>query len=315
MADQQPAEGTPKVTHGGRRARGFSGPLILIGVGIIFLLNNLGLLPWNVWNAMWRAWPVILILAGLDLLIGRRSAQGAIVALALGVAVLIGVVAVCAHHAPAGATRVEAIHQPLEGATAANVRLEPGVAILRVGASSDARILAEGTIRHGEMAHLAQEFRTSGGTAYLTVKCEPQPEQLFFGDWSPENRWEVKLGPGIPIALTVEAGVGSTTLDLSGLAITHLGLNSGVGKTRITLPGRGHVEAKVEAGIGEVAIVVPKNMSARVRLETGIGHVHVPASYRREGEEIYVSPSAGTNDVANLSVHGGIGTVRIEEEP
>ncbi len=48
-------------------------PVILISAGMMFLLNNLGLLSWNVWGTLWRLWPVLLIAAGLDILIGRRS--------------------------------------------------------------------------------------------------------------------------------------------------------------------------------------------------------------------------------------------------
>lgn len=48
-------------------------PLILIGLGLFFLLSNLGLISWNFWEAVGRLWPIFLIAMGLDLLIGRRS--------------------------------------------------------------------------------------------------------------------------------------------------------------------------------------------------------------------------------------------------
>jgi len=48
-------------------------PLILIGLGIIFLLNNLGALDWDVWFLIVRLWPLLLIAVGLDVLLGRRA--------------------------------------------------------------------------------------------------------------------------------------------------------------------------------------------------------------------------------------------------
>jgi hypothetical protein len=45
-----------------------SGGFFLIMLGIIFLLNNLGLLPWDVWNFLWKMWPLFLILSGLEIL-------------------------------------------------------------------------------------------------------------------------------------------------------------------------------------------------------------------------------------------------------
>ncbi len=52
------------------------GPAVLVGLGIILLLNNFGALPWSVWETIFRLWPVLVIGVGLDLLIGRRSIWG-----------------------------------------------------------------------------------------------------------------------------------------------------------------------------------------------------------------------------------------------
>jgi len=48
-------------------------PLILITTGIILLLNNFGLLPWSIWAAIWRFWPVTLIFIGLELILPDSS--------------------------------------------------------------------------------------------------------------------------------------------------------------------------------------------------------------------------------------------------
>ena len=65
-------------------------PVILIGLGIVFLLNNLGILTWSVWDVIFRLWPVLLVAGGLDVLIGRRSAWGALLSLVLTLALVAG---------------------------------------------------------------------------------------------------------------------------------------------------------------------------------------------------------------------------------
>ena len=52
------------------RRGGLIGPLILIGLGVVFLLNNLGILDWSIWEILLRLWPVLLVAAGLDLILG-----------------------------------------------------------------------------------------------------------------------------------------------------------------------------------------------------------------------------------------------------
>ena len=56
-----------------RRRRSLVWPLVLISIGILFLLNNLGLVSWNLWSLLWRMWPVLVVAIGLDLIFGRRS--------------------------------------------------------------------------------------------------------------------------------------------------------------------------------------------------------------------------------------------------
>ncbi|MBC7250601.1 MAG: hypothetical protein H5T62_09990 [Anaerolineae bacterium] len=64
-------------------------PLMLIGVGVVLLLANLGYLPWQAWSVLWRLWPLLLVALGIDLLIGRRSVLGAIISAVL-ILLLIG---------------------------------------------------------------------------------------------------------------------------------------------------------------------------------------------------------------------------------
>jgi hypothetical protein len=54
--------------HGG----GIIGGLFLVFLGIVFLLNNLGLVPGSVWNELWKFWPVLVILIGIRILAGRN---------------------------------------------------------------------------------------------------------------------------------------------------------------------------------------------------------------------------------------------------
>lgn len=42
------------------------GALILIFLGVVFLLNNFGILPWSAWNSLWKLWPLIFIFMGLE---------------------------------------------------------------------------------------------------------------------------------------------------------------------------------------------------------------------------------------------------------
>ena len=61
---------------GKRERSNIVGPLILIGLGMLFLMQNLGIVDINIWNLIWRFWPVFLIAAGLEMVLGSRSKLG-----------------------------------------------------------------------------------------------------------------------------------------------------------------------------------------------------------------------------------------------
>jgi len=77
-------EDTPVYTydfHHKKHGDGMLGGLFLVFLGIVFLLNNLGLVPSNVWNQVWKFWPVLLMLLGLRLLAGKNVVSRIIIAL------------------------------------------------------------------------------------------------------------------------------------------------------------------------------------------------------------------------------------------
>ncbi len=91
----EPPEASYRPRRPERRPPSFFWPLIFIGAGVILLLANLGYLPWQSWNMLWRLWPLLLVALGIDLLIGRRSMLGAVLS-ALLILLLIAGVAVIA---------------------------------------------------------------------------------------------------------------------------------------------------------------------------------------------------------------------------
>lgn len=46
--------------------RSYFGPILLIAVGLVFLAKNTGLIPGEGWGTIWRLWPVLLVVAGVD---------------------------------------------------------------------------------------------------------------------------------------------------------------------------------------------------------------------------------------------------------
>lgn len=103
------------------RRPGFVGPLLLLAVGFILLFNNMGLLPWVIWGSLWRYWPVILILFGIEIL-ARHAESGVMYLLAVLICILIiaGTFFMVSYGYPAPDT----VGKDMKGAILNNSRLE-----------------------------------------------------------------------------------------------------------------------------------------------------------------------------------------------
>ena len=65
-------------------------PLLLIALGILLLLDTMRMIPGGTWDAIWRLWPLVFIVGGLDGLYQRNGFIGSILFIGLGSILLLG---------------------------------------------------------------------------------------------------------------------------------------------------------------------------------------------------------------------------------
>lgn len=299
-----------------RRPRSIVGPIILILLGLAFLANNLNLFNFNVWEMMWRLWPVWLIAAGLDMVLGRRTSWGSWVVLGLVIAIVGTATFVTnlgfgfgSYSGPAERVQISA---GLNGATDANVEIKSGVGELRINSRSGDDKLVEGVVNRLEGERLNQDQNGSNGHVTYQLKSEGINIGPHFNTDHDNGLWDLHLNKNVPMDLSLGTGVGKADIDLSGLKLNSLEVNTGIGEARIVLPATGKFSGSVHSGIGKVTLEIPKGMAARITAHNGIGAVNVSGNFNRQGSD-YVSPDYDTNlNRIELEVNGGIGEVRID---
>jgi hypothetical protein len=296
-----------------RKRRGsLVGPVILIGLGIIWLLNNLGMLEWSVWEVIFRLWPVLLVAVGLDLLLGHRSVWGSLVALLLTLAILASVLWLFGTSMGTGGALVsEDIRQALDGATQAKVVIAPAVGTLHIEALPESASLVEGVIHLSSGERATPKFAVEDETATFTLRSEGMAFGPFAGSWDDQRGWDLGLNPDVPLQLEISLGGGKSDVDLTGLTVNDLEVSMGVGQTTVTLPDEGRFQAKIEGAIGQTVVVIPAGLAARIRVETGLAGSQLPDGYQRR-DDVYTSPGYDSADHRiDLEVSQAIGNVAI----
>ncbi len=234
-------------------------PVLLIGLGVLLLLQNLNLLPAGLWAALAQLWPVLFILAGLDMLLGRRSRGGIAAVLLIGgllVAVALTWAAVRASQLPAG--NAVSLVQTTQEAQRLDVRLDFKAGELRLSGLGPSDHAMEGQVQNGRGESVEQTYAVRGGTGRLLLRQTTNALLLpFLGRRDSAARWEIRLSGELPVTLDVTTGASLTALDLSGLQLSELRLRTGVGQTEVSFPRRGATLAHVTAGVGGTTFTIP----------------------------------------------------------
>jgi len=275
------------------RRGGLVWPVILIGLGVVLLLNNLGVLPWDVWGTLLRMWPVILIAIGLDLVIGRRSVWGSLLTLVLILALLVGGVWLASTSSGPTVATTETVAYPLGNAARADVEIAQAVGDMRVRAlPAGSANLAEGSLQLARGETVSRAF-TGGDVARLSLSSDKKQWGPAALGWKDSRAWDLALTPDVPLTLKLDLAVGKMTADLSALDVSAAEVNLAVGDATVRLPSEGRAAVSVSVAVGNLVIEVPRGVEARIRAGAALAGRSFPASYVRDGDT-YTSPGYAT---------------------
>lgn len=245
-------------------------PILLIGVGVIWLLGNLGVIRAVNLLLLLRLWPLILIVIGLDLLIGRKSSlASALIGLgALAVVIVVLAVGPGLGMTQGVPTKTERFTEPIGAAISAQVTLNLHSPGATVEALRDSPNLIDAEITHvGEI-----DFKARGDQE-KTISLDYRGGITWGWSLPFENlKWEIGLTPDIPLSLVVDGGSGAVRLDLAGLKLSKLTVDRGSGSFTILLPeSSAPYEAEIEGGSGHLDLSLPGSTTLTVCLSGGSG--------------------------------------------
>ncbi len=244
--------------------RGLFWPLLLIVVGVLFLLANLGLLaPISVVGLL-RLWPLLLVLMGIDIAVARRRPLAALalegLVIVAGVAILLaqpsgGWIAFTTPGGP-GETSVSA---PRESADSLALHVDGGAGSYTI--SGGAGALVEASSDEPDL-----RLRTTRSGTRVDVRLDQSDRGFRLGGVGPTHV-DAKVASDIPTSLDLNAGAGDFVVDLSDVKLTGARMNVGAAQLRIVLPHpTGDVPITISAGASSVVVEIPAGVEAQVTL-------------------------------------------------
>ncbi len=291
-------------------------PLVLIFVGAVFLLQNAGYLPSDFWMSLLRLWPVVLVLAGIELLLGSRMPRLAFALLAAVVLVASAVVIttpVMSGPTPAPTMSSTSVDLGTAHQAAVNVEFDAGqLNVASIEQPASPTQLA--TLSYSGPSELASQstYSTTGDVGHLAVSPGGDPHGLglmpFVGGSSGTPHLDLGLNPNVPItSLSVKSGASNAHLDLSGLKLSDFDASVGAAATWIRVPQTGASTLRISGGASDLAIEIPTGVAARLRFRGGLTTINVDPRFPLTGDNVYQSSDFGSNpNSADITIDAGL---------
>lgn len=281
--------------------------ILLIAMGVTFFLNTAGVVDWGVWAELWRFWPVLLIVAGINVIFEKSPAWPvAYISPLLVIAVFWFVVTGYKHVQEGGASPFfsSLTKKPEVSEKVFKVQGYLPDEIERVdftynGGAGNFDLTAFEDAGEDEIARI--EARTFGLTpeieerqsnGILKLELSERSVDKFAG--AKTNKYAVKLSPAYLYSMEFNCGAAEAKLDFSKLKIKTAEINCGAATVDVVVPEAGDIRSSLEVNTGasSVSIGVPKGVKVRIE-QNGLGSV------KADGVEL-----AGKGVYLNKDWHG-----------
>lgn len=287
--------------------------IFLLFVGVIFLFNTTGMVGWGVWIYILRFWPILLILGGVKLIIGKSLVAEIIISvLALIFFVFVGAISYLSFtqksvsFLPEGVNRCVsgscfgikrgtetkglAIYdsEEFEGVDSRKLKLNVGAsAFTLVDEDSDEFLKADAVYPAGysepewskqvKGTSLLIDYRTASFTGFNVFYNERSEYDFVFGK------------KDVLTDLDLILGAGDGSIDLDEVLLNEIDATVGAGRLALKLGERSIPTEQIilEIGAGEVVLELPESIGYTLDYDLGVGTIE------SNGEEI--ATFAGSN--------------------
>ncbi|MFN8562509.1 MAG: hypothetical protein U0703_13030 [Anaerolineae bacterium] len=299
--------------------------LVVLALALVVLARALGYVPDGLVDLIVRAWPALLLLAGLSFLLRNRVPFGDVIALVVSAAVA-GLIISSAYSARATQQRTD-IRQPIQQTLGANLTLLR----LRVQTlSTDVDLLGTLTsdVRGEFVASSDNEIQLSyteaaDNSATLTLHEVRESGDFPMLETMGRGSLHLELPPNVPIDVEFVGQEGNIVLNMGGTALERLNVTSVRGDVVVTLPEYQPLMSQSQellgtltVGNGNLALFIPTAVAARLEMDrsgSGIQPEYDPDVYNYLVGDILEARNINTAQIIlRYALHVPHGRIRVQ---
>jgi len=292
------------------RNRGLILPLILIGIGVVVLLANTGIVSRPAVERLVDLWPLLLVIFGLQLILDHTlpRQQATLIGIAVTAVIIIAALAyaILAPATSVGVQKVDASAQA-GGLTAATLDVNYSAATVDVNAASLGDRLYQVHVDYpGGENPPTISLDHENGRLEIHESSSFSPFHLF---GSNRRHVVLTLTDRIPWTIQVGGGAANLRLDLRHLQLLKLEVSGGANRMDAQLPAaKGTVMLEVSGGFSNLALHAPAETQWRIGVSGGANAITINGSTTGALSGDFERQSAGYGTATNrydIQISGG----------
>ncbi|WP_448698055.1 LiaI-LiaF-like domain-containing protein [Mucilaginibacter sp. AW1-3] len=318
---------------------------LLVIIGIVFLLNNFGVIDFSWWT-FFSLWPILLIIGGVNLVFAHNRSAWAII---LKMAVLVGGMAILIvsglnHHDrgwPAWVFRFDRNYNnndnnrddddidtangeravvKVDGNSIYRQAYKPGLQTAKLNITGGATTYSLKGVTNDLFVATTKEYNnhyslkthTDSTHAEIDFDMNMHKHSSWHFDNKRENRADIELNSNPEWDIDLESGASKADFDLSPFKVKNLTIQGGASSYTVKL-GQPLAKTSVDisTGMASVTLYIPKSAACHVTVDTGLSSKNLEGFNKRD-DDSYETPGfdKATNKI-EVSFEAGMSNLKV----
>lgn len=278
----------------------------------MFLLNNLGYLPWSLWTDVFKFWPILLIVIGLETLFTKNGSPRLLIVAIILIIVLPFVLQ--GQSLPfnlnffqgAGGTATVTLEKKLGTLIGSKVNLDLKSGDLKINSlEKTSTLLLKGSLGYSKLGKAPNvNFDPKDGIAALDITAGGSTLPVDLS----ASSWEMSFSQVVPLQITAKSSGSSVNLDLQNLDIEKLNLDLGKTNTVLVFGRLGNPKVEISATEGQVVITAHGEKATKINLPEG-SQVEIATRFTKSGEGYLTEDFDKAKDKLEINISPGAAKV------
>ncbi|MCC5911707.1 MAG: hypothetical protein JJT76_14880 [Clostridiaceae bacterium] len=282
--------------------------IFLIGIGLLFLLSNVGIINWSIWSAFFRLWPLLLVVAGVNIVLKNKVAVTIISwVLFFSIFMAYGFVMEEKHEIYIEENNELISIEKIEDNKEAQLNLRVGGVKLHLSTVEDHLLRAYVNSNRIEHSLRHENSREKAIIDFESINHATN----FIGPSSEHYRFY--LNNDVPWDINAKIGAVSGELNFSALKLHHLDLTVGAGDLHLVFGTQfENSTIKIKGGASNINVTIPQDAGARIKITGLVSKSTVSDLGWEKVEDYYYSPNYKDADSKlDFDISIGVGNINL----